>query len=233
MRAVLLVLVESAAAYQLLPQLSNVGSRAVPVVAKLPASVVEIWDGRFVPFGTQMTGKGSENIKVVEERDVEALWKTMKQVYGNEDNALRGARQNPTIIHPLYTNADTVKSSKAALDEVFADEPNAKAEVLEVMLMNPAVLQCGQSLKIQPASEIKRFASGRQLLDNVPKEASLGLLGFVLLTGIINVILKDSTDPAMIDLLAVTKPVLGGVGAFFFLGAIGAAAKASADKAKA
>ena len=67
-------------------------------------------------------------------------------------NTLQAVQQNPTILNPAYTSPPgLVSRSKAALVEVLGEEG-----ALEVMLLNPAVLQCGETLREQPAGQIRR-----------------------------------------------------------------------------
>ena len=76
----------------------------------------------------------------------------LKAAYGSEALALQAVQQNPTILNPAYTSPPgLVGRSKAALVEVLGEEG-----ALEVMLQNPAVLQCGESLREQPAGQIRR-----------------------------------------------------------------------------
>ena len=76
----------------------------------------------------------------------------LKAAYGSEARALQAVQQNPTILNPAYTSPPgLVSRSKAALVEVLGEEG-----ALEVMLQNPAVLQCGESLREQPAGQIRR-----------------------------------------------------------------------------
>ena len=121
----------------------------------LPTAVQEVVDARFK--------------KSYPAADVQALWQVLRRAYGNEDNALQAVRQNPTILNPSYTNPPgLVTRSKAALVEVLGEE-----EALEVMLQNPAVLQCGADLSKQPADQIKSFAGFRSTIDKLPDQAPL------------------------------------------------------------
>ena len=54
------------------------------------------------------------------------------------------------------------------------------------MLKNPAVLQCGETLRAQPADQIKRFASIRAGLDSLPTNApTVALSVLTLLIGVV------------------------------------------------
>ena len=95
----------------------------------LPDEVQDIVDNRFY--------------KKYPAEDLDALWAVLKEAYVTEADALRAVTQNPTVLNPLYTNPpELVTRSKEALVEVMGEE-----EALEVMLKNPAVLQCG-SLRV-------------------------------------------------------------------------------------
>ena len=112
-------------------------------------------------------------------KDVEALWRELKAAYRSEALALQAVNQNPTILNPGYTAPPSVVGrSASALVKVLG-----KDEALEVMLKNPAVLQCGASLSKQPPDQIKSFASFRQAVDLLPDEGPtyfLGLFGLLL-----------------------------------------------------
>ena len=115
-------------------------------------------------------------------RDLDTLWKVLKDAYGSEANALQAVVRNPTILNPAYTSPPSVvKRSKAALVDVLGKEG-----ALEVMLKNPAVLQCGETLRAQPADQIKRFASIRAGLDSLPTNApTVALSVLTLLIGVV------------------------------------------------
>lgn len=111
------------------------------------------------------------------QKDLDALWKVVKAAYGSEATALQAVAQNPTILNPLYTAPPAVVTrSKAALVEVMGKEA-----ALEVMLQNPAVLQCGASLRSQPAGQIQSFASFRGAVDMLPDQAPIAFLSTFLL----------------------------------------------------
>jgi len=125
----------------------------------LPKEAQAIIDGRFRAAYPQ--------------KDLDALWRVIKAAYGSEQAAMQAVKQNPTILNPAYTNPPGVVSrSKAALVEVLGEEG-----ALKVMLKNPAVLQCGESLRVQPAGQIRSFASFRSALDSLPAVAPVTLLG--------------------------------------------------------
>ena len=128
-------------------------------------------------------------------KDVEALWRELKLAYGSEALAVQAVSQNPTILNPRYTSPPSVVSrSASALVEVLG-----KQDALDVMLKNPAVLQCGSSLSKQPPDQIRSFASFRQALDMFPDSsptAFLGLFGLLLAVAIAgkNGALPDAAD---------------------------------------
>ena len=94
----------------------------------------------------------------------------LKAAYGSEASALQAVQQNPTILNPAYTSPPGVVSrSKAALVEVLGE-----AGALEVMLKNPAVLQCGSALAGAQASEIKGFATLRFVGNRCAQTCLLG-----------------------------------------------------------
>lgn len=115
-------------------------------------------------------------------KELETLWKVLKDAYGSEANALQAVVRNPTILNPAYTSPPSVvKRSKAALVDVLGKE-----DALDVMLKNPAVLQCGETLRAQPADQIKRFASIRAGLDTLPANAPTVFLSVLtLLIGVV------------------------------------------------
>ena len=105
---------------------------------------------------------------------------------------------------------------------------------LDIILQNPAILQCGKSLSNQRADEIKSFARMRSFADRVPPQISQGILVLVLGTVLLNIVLSKSDDPAVLDLLMVLKPLLGGTFALAFLGTISMVGmgEAAASRAK-
>jgi len=129
------------------------------------------------------------------EKDLDALWKVLKAAYGSEANALQAITQNPTIVNPMYTTPPSlVTKSKDALVAVLGTE-----EALEVMLKNPAVLQCGPGLRSQPAGQIKSFANVRQLADQLPDEAPVFFLGIIFLFFFVAVAGKNGALPEEAD----------------------------------
>ena len=80
------------------------------------------------------------------------------------------------MLNPSYSFTNTLLASRDVLVNMMGKE-----EALEVMLLNPAVLQCGPSLDTLGPDEIKGFANiralGKKIPDNVvgPAIALLGL----------------------------------------------------------
>ena len=114
---------------------------------------------------------------------------------------------------------------------------NDEQEALDIILQNPAILQCGKGLSNQRADEIKSFARMRSFADRVPPSISQGILVLVLSTVLLNIVLSKSDDPAVLDLLAVLKPAIGATFALAFLGTVsmvgmGEAAAARAKRSK-
>eukprot|EP00908_Phaeocystis_cordata_P027359 Transcript_9914.p2 GENE.Transcript_9914~~Transcript_9914.p2 ORF type:complete len:368 (-),score=94.44 Transcript_9914:105-1136(-) len=125
----------------------------------LPSEVQAVVDARFRASYPQ--------------KDVAALWKAVKTAYGTEADALSAVRANPQILNPAYTSPPgLVGRSKAALVAVLGEK-----EALEVMLKNPAVLQCGNSLREQPPAQLRSFANARSAVDRLPAGAPAALLG--------------------------------------------------------
>ena len=208
-------------------------SRRTPIVTMaLPAEVLEVYNGRFIELGTAPSSKRGSSVAKVDEDDVSQLWDALLMACNNDEEcALAAAKQNPTIISPLYSNPVTVAASKEALLKVMEGD---EREALDIILQNPAILQCGKSLSNQRADEIKSFARMRSFADRVPPQISQGILVLVLGTVLLNIVLSKSDDPAVLDLLMVLKPLLGGTFALAFLGTISMVGmgEAAASRAK-
>ena len=139
---------------------------ALPMMKALPPEVVAAYERRFGELGAAPAAlpKG-QVVPVVTEREVVTLWQTLVRAFGSQDLALRAVVANPSVVNPLYTKTpELVRASKQALVEVMGSE----AEAIEVMLLNPAVLQCGDGLRLQPAGQIRSFAGFRAVVDRVP-----------------------------------------------------------------
>lgn len=202
--------------------------RAGVVGMKLPDGVRVAYEGRFSAIGSLPASLGSRNPRAepVKEADIEALWKALVRAFdGDTDLALAAVGANPSVVHPLYTKRPVlITASQKALVDILGSREAAR----EVMLRNPAVLQCGDSLRSQPADQIRMFASFRAGVDRVPPNVSRGVLlvGFASLLS--NFVLVRSDEPGAQRLAEVIKPVLGAAGATLFLSAAGFAAMAEA-----
>lgn len=183
--------------------LDSVALRHAPAVgcaneAPLPADVLKIYEARFRPLHETKIAlppasnrRGSTSTPAVLEADVNALWNALVDACSdNRELALQAARQNPTVLSPLYTSPVKVAESKAALVEVLGSDE----EAVEIVLKNPAVLQCGKGLLQQQPSEIKGFAAIRSFADRVPPTVSQGILGLVCATLVLNIALSKSDD---------------------------------------
>jgi len=130
--------------------------------AKMPAEVVDI---------TQKFKKEYPK------RDLELLWGAMLKIYGSTELAAAAAKTNPQIMNPSYTFCNTMLASEQVLVEMMGKE-----DALDVMIKNPAVLQCGPSLDTLGPDEIKGFANIRSLGTRLfPEEARGFLLSALLL----------------------------------------------------
>ena len=139
---------------------------ALPMMKALPPEVVAAYERRFGELGAAPAALPKGQVApVVTEREVVTLWQTLVRAFGNQDLALRAVVANPSVVNPLYTKTpELVRASKQALVEVMGSE----AEAIEVMLLNPSVLQCGDGLRLQPAGQIRSFAGFRAVVDRVP-----------------------------------------------------------------
>jgi len=190
---------------------------ALLMMKALPPEVVAAYERRFGELGAAPAAlpKG-QVVPVVSERDVVTLWQTLVRAYGGQDLALRAVVANPSVVNPLYTKTpELVRASKQALVEVMGSE----AAAIEVMLLNPAVLQCGDGLRLQPAGQIRSFAGFRAVVDRVPPSVSRAVLVFFVGIGSLNFVFVRSDDPAVQQLAATVKPVLGAVCVSLFLAA--------------
>ncbi|EOD25700.1 hypothetical protein EMIHUDRAFT_450349 [Emiliania huxleyi CCMP1516] len=143
---------------------------------------------------------------IVEEytrQQLEQLWGALVAAYGSEALAREAVFSNPQIINPSYTFCNTLLLSKDVLFEMMGKE-----EALDVMLKNPAVLQCGPSLDTLGPDEIKGFANIRGLGNKIPESARLGLISFTIGAALFPVIatLLGFEDAASV---AFAKPLVG------------------------
>ena len=209
----------------------SVAAKVTKIPSNLPAEVIDCFESRFSPLDqpravSTAQGRGS-TLRTITTAEVAALWGALVEAYGGEALALLAARQNPTVLHPLYTSPPSViERSKAALVDALGGD----SEAAEVMLMNPAVLQCGEPLATQPAEQIRAFARARQMLDSVPPAASKTMLGGVAALLLLNfALLSDDAAPGIAALSAVLKPALGFIGSVGFIGCIGLSLKVQSD----
>lgn len=156
-------------------------------------------------------------------KDVELLWGALLKCYGSPDLALQAARNNPQILNPSYSFCNTMLASKQSLVGLMSE-----AEALEVMRLNPAVLQCGPSLSLLGAGEIKSFAKLRSVGNAlVPAEARGAVVGSFLALVIFVIATQGSDDPQVLATAALLKPAFGLVLGSSFLFTAYAAAKSS------
>ena len=96
------------------------------------------------------------------------------------------------------------------------------------MKKNPAVLQCGPSLGMLGAGEIKGFAQARSMGNAlVPARARGAAVGALLAAVAVAIVFQGTEEPQMLAVLEVLRPVLGGVLASSFLFTAYAAARSS------
>ena len=129
---------------------------------------------------------------------------------GTEERAIEAVSRQPYLINPTYTwPPPLISRSKAALVDVLGSEVDA----LEVMLKNPAVLQCGAAGILElGGDEIKLFANLRYAGSELgPQRAGallVSLLALIALT-LAGAAMDDETRSSFAPLLNVAKPLLG------------------------
>lgn len=198
-----------------------------PTKTSLPPQVITIYDSFYSPTQRELARGATPKPAL---SDVALLWKEMVKAYGSEELALRAAAQNKQLINPKYTAPPRlIPDSKAALVKAMGSEE----EAIEIMLKNPAVLQCGSYMATTPASEIRNFANVRGVLDSVPRAVSLASLGLILVAVVANIALKDTDASSVQQLLALARPLVGGIGAVVFIATLGGSVLASRDLRKA
>lgn len=142
--------------------------------------------------------------------EINALWAAVRRCYGDEALAIEAVRRQPYLLNPSYTWPPPLLSrSKAALVDVLGSEE----ETLEVMMRNPAVLQCGAPGILELGSgEIKLFANlrfyGSQVPPKVAAASGLGFGGLVFLS-IFGAAMDVESQAKLEPLLAIAKPLLG------------------------
>lgn len=171
---------------------AKVIKREAPKVrgVRLPASMIEVTT-RFK--------------KEYERKDLELLWGALLKVYGSSALAESAVLANPQILNPSYSFCNTMLASKAVLVDMMGSE-----DALDVMIKNPAVLQCGPSLDTLGPDEIKGFANIRSLGNKILPES----VRLVALTALILVLLfpvVGTNNPELQDssLLTFTKLFAG------------------------
>ena len=159
--------------------------------ARLPADAVAVAN----TFKKQYTSK-----------ELEQVYGALLQCYGKENRALAAIASNPQILNPSYSFAPTIVESKRVLRTVMSEE-----EAQEVMRLNPAVLQCGPSLDVLGASEIKSIARARSIGNIIfPEQTRTPIIS----AGIASIALlvfaqQPNADPAVLETVGGLKPLLG------------------------
>ena len=133
-------------------QMVKVGQKAKVRGRKLPKAVLEITQTRFK--------------KKYPMKDMEVLWGALLACYGTEELATQAVKDNWQMINPSYSFCNTMLASRDVLYDMMGKE-----EALEVMVLNPAVLQCGPSLDTLGPDEIKGFANIRAIGKKIPENA--------------------------------------------------------------
>lgn len=105
------------------------------------------------------------------QRDLEILWGALLKCYGTAKLAADAAKTNPQIMNPSYSFCNTMLASRQVLVDMMGQD-----EALDVMMKNPAVLQCGPSLDTLGPDEIKGFANIRALGTRLFPEEARGVL---------------------------------------------------------
>ena len=108
-------------------------------------------------FDTAPEVPWSENYK---QEDINALWATLKRLYGGEAAAAAAVKANNQVLCPLYSTPATLTSTYNSLKQVIGSEKEAR----EIMALNPAVLTCGD-LSGEDPDEIRKVANARRSLD--------------------------------------------------------------------
>lgn len=167
--------------------------------------------------------------KQYEPQQLASLWRALREIYTSEELALQAVQENPQILNPSYTKAERAKTSRACLVELMGEE-----DALDVMLKNPALLQCGAALANAQPDEIRGFATVRYLGNRLlPEAARLPTLGAVFAALSYGVAFSnapggasDSAEAA----LALIKPVLGVLFGSLFAASLYGVATASRAK---
>uniref|UniRef100_A0A7S4ERJ3 Uncharacterized protein n=1 Tax=Chrysotila carterae TaxID=13221 RepID=A0A7S4ERJ3_CHRCT len=110
------------------------------------------------------------------QKEVVALWKAFRTCYASDDAAVKAAKQNPSVLCPLYATPELIRSTYKVLLKRLGSEDAAS-----VLRQNPAVLTCGRMLEDADPDEIKRAAMLRQVLDRISPEALSAVLGVLII----------------------------------------------------
>jgi len=136
-------------------------------------------------------------------KELDQLWGAMMACYGDEAKAKEAAFDNPQIVNPSYSFTNTMLDSRDVLLDMMDPE-----EALEVMVLNPAVLQCGPSLDTLGPDEIKGFANIRSISNKIGKR--VGNLGiFFLIFVCCSPLFIENSEFAGGPLSNVIKPIVG------------------------
>jgi len=137
-------------------KMTKVGEKPKVRGRKLPAEVLQI---------TKLKAEGGKFRKEYPMKELEVLWGALFSCYGSEALATQAVKENWQIINPSYSFPNTLIASRDTLFEMMGKE-----EAIEVMLLNPAVLQCGPSLDTLGPDEIKGFANIRAIGKKIPED---------------------------------------------------------------
>jgi len=143
--------------------------------------------------------------KAYAKNDLEILWGAVLTIYGNQELAKQAVLENPQILNPSYSFCNTMLASRDVLVDMMGKE-----EALEVMLKNPAVLQCGPSLDTLGPDEIKGFANLRYFFNNlVPAQAQGPAIGALIAFCLFPVFAVNNPELADSGLTNLVKPIVG------------------------
>jgi len=156
---------------------------------------------RLPPSMVELTSKFK---KTYPTKDLEVLWSALLKCYGNVELAEQAAKTNPQIINPSYSFCNTMFASQKVLVDMMGKE-----EALDVMLKNPAVLQCGPSLDTLGPDEIKGFANLRSLGNSIPEAARGWLLSATIAFVLFPVIAQYNEDLSSSFAMNLVKPLVG------------------------
>jgi len=138
-------------------------------------------------------------------KDLELLWGAVSTIYPTQADAKQAVLQNPQILNPSYSFCNTMLASRDVLYDMMGKE-----EALQIMLKNPAVLQCGPSLDTLGPDEIKGFANLRYFFNNlIPAEAQAPAIAALLLFCLFPVFAVNNPDLADSGLTNLVKPIVG------------------------